>query len=486
MKHRVLAAGSLAVFPPPHQFFFPRDWTDNLGFVWCGAKHAGFDDAVGIGIRQAATGGGNFVPWCDAPVGSQQRLGMFVLPHAVKGDSDVIAEALRYTRGDRFADLPDQTTFTSHYHMAIGDEAMRRPAAERDKFVPDFVDVFKRMNVAIVHLGEFHGDGHPKDPGPLRLPEMEMFFRECRRLSDDKLLLIPGEEINEWLGVAEPGKHPGHWMSLFPREVYWMQKRGPDEPWRQDDPKYGTVYRVGIREDMTKLIAAEGALVWTAHPRIKASSWAPDAFRDEAFYKDASWLGAAWKAMPADLSEPRLGRRGLDLLDDMSNWGERKYLPGEVDVFKIDRTHELYGHMNVNYLRLPKAPRYEQGWKPVMDALRTGAFFTTTGEVLLHAFTVGGKPSGETLVLDSTSPTRLRVDLEGTFPLEFAEIISGDGKQVFRQRVDLAGGKAFERRTVEVELDLANRKWVRFEAWDVATNGAYTQPVWIERRQDAE
>src|SRR5207244_3304179 len=28
------ASGSLACFPPPHQFFYPTDWTDNLKYVW--------------------------------------------------------------------------------------------------------------------------------------------------------------------------------------------------------------------------------------------------------------------------------------------------------------------------------------------------------------------------------------------------------------------------------------------------------------------
>ena len=53
------------------------------------------------------------------------------------------------------------------------------------------------------------------------------------------------------------------------------------------------------------------------------------------FYRADSWLGAAWKAMPSDLSRDRLGERGLNLLDDMANWGPHKYMPGEVDVFKI-------------------------------------------------------------------------------------------------------------------------------------------------------
>ena len=74
--------------------------------------------------------------------------------------------------------------------------------------------------------------------------------------------------------------------------------------------------------------------------------------------------------MPADLSHDRLGRRALDLLDDMANWGQKKQLLGEVDVFKIDHTHELYGHMNINYVRLDpdRIPRFDEGWQPVLDA----------------------------------------------------------------------------------------------------------------------
>src|SRR5438132_1613959 len=40
VRHRMLVAecerGSVACFPPPHQFHFPRDWTDNLKFAWLG------------------------------------------------------------------------------------------------------------------------------------------------------------------------------------------------------------------------------------------------------------------------------------------------------------------------------------------------------------------------------------------------------------------------------------------------------------------
>ena len=35
-------------------------------------------------------------------------------------------------------------------------------------------------------------------------------------------------------------------------------------------------------------------------------------------------------------------------------------------------------------------------------------------------------------------------------------------------------------RTLKLPVDLSGRKWVRFEVWDIATNGAFTEPVWIE------
>jgi hypothetical protein len=478
VRHRALVAeckqGSVACFPPPHQFQFPRDTTNNLKFVWLGRDHAGQTHPFAFGIRQVANNGQGFEPWFNAPPNTPQRLGVFYLLSRGRAE-EALRETLRFTHGDRFPALPGHITFTSHWHMAVAVEAMNRKVQE----TPDFVRVFKDLGVNAVHLADFHGDGHQKDPGPLRLPELEMLFRECERLSDRDFLLIPGEEVNEFLGLPEPGKHPGHWMSLFPRPVYWTQRRSPGQPFVEQHPRHGTLYHVGSREDMVALLQREKGLAWAAHPRIKSSNWTPDIFRHEDFYRADFWLGGAWKAMPADLSRERLGERALDLLDDMANWGPRKYLPGEVDVFKIDHTHELFGHMNVNYLRLDRLPRYPDGWQPILDALRGGRFFVTTGEVLLRDFTVGGKQSGETLGRGDTDRPELRATLEWTFPLRFAEIISGDGSKVYRERIDLADTGPFGQRTLAVPCDLRGRKWVRLEVWDVATDGAFTQPVWL-------
>ncbi len=484
VKHRVLIAqkdrGVVACFPPPHQFFSPRDLTENVRTVWYGKGHRGLDDRFGFGIRQSETGGGSYVPWFNAPPNTEQRLGAFLLlswfdPRYALG------QTLRYTHRDRFPDLPGYRKFTTHWHMATAMAAVKEKEKGGPRSAPDFVRMFKSMGVDIVHLAEFHGDGHPQDPGPVRLAEMQAMFDECRRLSDDQLLFLPGEEANIALSLSDAGKRPGHWVYLFPRPVYWTMKRAAGQPFAESISPHGRVYHVGNGADWQRLLAEERGLAWTSHPRIKGSSWTPDIFHREGFYLSERWLGAAWKAMPADLSHDRLGRRGLDLLDDMANWGPQKYLPGEVDVFKIDHTHELYGHMNINYIRMDgdRLPRFDEGWQPVLDSLRAGAFFVTTGEVLIPEFTVNGRPSGSTVSLREGEKPEIKVGLTWTFPMRFAEVISGDGSHVFRERIDLADTGSFDHRTLRISPDLSGRKWVRVEAWDVATNGAFSQPVWL-------
>lgn len=158
--------------------------------------------------------------------------------------------------------------------------------------------------------------------------------------------------------------------------------------------------------------------------------------------------------------------------------GQKKYILGEVDVFRINPDHEQYAHMNINYLRMDNIPKFSDGWQPVLDVLRNGSFFTTTGEVLINEFSVNGKLSGETQ--KAKKKAKITVKLEWTFPMNFIEIISGDGQNVYRERIDLSKTESFAAGEWVHALDLSGRKWVRMEAWDIAKNGAFTPPVWLE------
>jgi hypothetical protein len=461
-------SGSVAVFPAPHQYFYPLDEAFNLKFVWAGNQYRDMIDGYGIGIRQDLYGDRRFVPWFNAPPRTQQRLNFFVLLSS--GNSAVaLDEVKKFTNGDRYTSLPGYKTMSSHFHNEF---IMKVVLA--DKPVPDspsFINVFKKTGIDIVHLGEFHYTAHPKGPDSVRLNELYALFQQCERLSSKDLLLIPGEEPNEFFG--------GHWLQLFPKPIYWIMSRQDDKPFLSDDPKFGKVYRISNETEMLDLLKKENGLAWTAHPRTKGSTGYPDKYKSTDFFKDEHFLGAAWKAMPADLSLPFLGKRVLDLMDDMNNWGDRKKVLAEADLFTIERENEMYAHLNVNYMKLDRLPDYKNGWQSIVDALQKGQFFSSTGEVLIPTFTVDGKSTGEEI----TSPkeaSKVSFSLQWTFPMNYAEIISGDGQKVYRERINLDSTLPFGEQTFNKTINLNGRKWVRLEAWDAAANGAFTQTIWIK------
>jgi len=64
--------------------------------------------------------------------------------------------------------------------------------------------------------------------------------------------------------------------------------------------------------------------------------------------------------------------------------------------------------------------------------------------------------------------------------MSFIEIFSGDGEKVYRERNELTDSLAFGKETVRKTLNLKGKSWVRLEAWDIATNGVISQPIWLE------
>ncbi len=473
VKYRTLVAqsaqGSLAVFPAPHQYFYPLDEAFNLKFVWHGNQYRDMVQGYGIGIRQELEGDKRFVPWFNAPPGTQQRLNFFCLLSAGSPQAALTA-VKKYTHNDVYPAIPGYKTLSSHFHNEYIMSVVRKGKPVPDS--PNFVKVFKRTGINIIHLAEFHYTAHPKGPDSLRLPELKALHDMCERFSGNNFLLLPGEEPNEYLG--------GHWLSFFPKPVYWVMSRKQGQPFVEQVPGYGKVYHVGSKDDVLKLMEAENGLMWTAHPRTKGSTGFPDAYKNEPFFLSDHFMGGAWKHIPADLSKPRLGQRVFDLLDDMNNWGLKKHVIAEADLFTVEPENEMYAHLNVNYLKMDKLPDYRKGWQPVLDAISKGQFFTSTGEVLIPQFTVGAKTSGETLKVAANGQAVVKATLNWTFPLSFAEVISGDGDKVYRHRIDLTNTEAFGKQTFSWPVNLQGRKWVRLEVWDAAVNGAFTQTVYLD------
>ena len=467
--------GSVVISPFPHQYLYPLDFANNFGYNWAGHEYLDMVDGFAFGVRQPPVGDRRFVPWVNAQPGTLQKLGVLIFISELSG-LDNLEIVKRYTRNDSFKPLPGYKTLSSHYHHEHSTDFINQqreqgitgiPAELED---PDFVDFFKRMGVDMVHMAEFHFGRTPRLGTEERLYELKVMHDEFSRLSDDEFLLIPGEEPNVHFG--------SHWLSLFPKPVYWVLNQNEGQPFEQTVPGYGIVYHVGNAEDVLTLLKKENGLAWTAHPRVKGSTGFPDGYRDSDFFESDHFLGGAWKAMPADYSRDLLGWRVLDLEDDMANWGLKKYILGEVDIFKIFEDYELFGTMNINYLKMDEIPKYEDGWQSVLDALSGGEFFVTTGEVLIPKFSINGKESGEIAQADQTMS--LEIDLQWTYPLAYMELISGDGRNVNRLRFDLSDTTEFGSINFQFPVDLSNEKWARIEVWDIARNGAFTQPIWLE------
>lgn len=467
--------GSLVISPFPHQYLYPLDFADNFGYNWAGIEYLDMIDGFAFGVRQPPMGDRRFVPWVNAQPGTVQKLGVLLFPSQSSGLENLeIVKA--YTRNDSFKPLPGYKTLSSHYHHEHSMDFINMQREQNTTGIPegledpDFVNFFKRKGVDMVHMAEFHFGRTPRTETTQRLAELKVMHDEFARLSDENFLLIPGEEPNVHFG--------SHWLSLFPKPVYWVLNQNQGQPFVQETDEYGTVYHVGSADDVLNLLELENGLAWTAHPRVKGSTGFPDGYRDQEFFLSEHFLGGAWKAMPADYSREMIGWRVLDLEDDMANWGSRKYILGEVDIFKIYEDYELFGTMNINYLKLDEIPDYEDGWQPVVDALANGEFFVTTGEVLITDFTVAGTESGDSM--NRSEAAELVADLEWTYPLSYMEIVSGDGNTIYRDRIDLSHTTEFESEAIEQTIDLSERRWVRIEVWDIARNGAFTQPVWIE------
>jgi len=174
--------------------------------------------------------------------------------------------------------------------------------------------------------------------------------------------------------------------------------------------------------------------------------------------------------MPSDLSSPRLGERGFKTLDDLNNLGLHKHMVGEVDVFQISAADELYAHMNINYLRLPSVPSFDS-YDQVIKAAAKGDGFITTGEILLPD-----------VALSAISDHRIKVtaNISSTFPLRMAEVVWGDGAHTRHEIIDLQSTPAFDLHNYTWQAETPGWKWARFAVWDIAGDGAFTNPIWSD------
>ena len=467
--------GSLAFLPAPHKFFFAREIESNLGWVWyrkddeksfsAGIRQAeheegyrpyGYSQAVwDRRVTQSRSYLGNYALY-NAPPGTWQHMPVYYYLSAESVEATQQA-VLAYTHDDRYKELPGYKVAVSHFHVHFNEQLTDAGTVD---FQPTWLPVFRDLGVNIVALADFHSDSHPMDPGPIRLKEQKVYFEGCRRHSDRDFLLIPAEEPNMTFGA--------HYMIMSPHPVFYTHVRQPGQPLVEQIADYGRVYHIGSQADEMEMLRKEDSYMWQSHPRTKSSTGYPDAARETEHFRSDRFVGASWESLPVDLSEQRLcEKRCFGVLDDMNNWAGPKYLIAEGDTYMKYPDDETYPYLNVNYVKLDRVPKFSEGWDPVLKAVRAGDFFVTTGEVLFRNYAVEGTGARRTFT----------AEVEWTFPLEFVELVWGDGDKVDRQIVRATELAPFGSHKFRIPFETANKKWVRFAVWDAAGDGAFTQPV---------
>lgn len=444
-----LANGSVACFPPPHSFIWDRQLEINVGFNY----YRRDNDCLALGVRhneesEYPEGQSNPRPWelYNARPGTWQRMSAFYYfsPDDVEACRD---GAMAYTRNDMYKAIDGYKTMVAHFHLAFWQ-------VYKEGGDLCWIKLFRELGINIVHLNDFHGDGHPRESGVERLEEQKIYFEACREHSDDDFLIIPGEEPNAHTG--------GHWDLMLPKPVYYTNYRADEQPFVEDLPSFGKVYHVGSCEDLLRFLTEANGVTWTTHPRTKGSVGFPDKMADTDLFRSRHWIGSSCSYLPADMSFKRLiDDRCEGFFNDMNQWCPPKYLVGEVDTYKKRSDYELYGDFIVNYVKVDAVPA-SGDWSAIVEAILKGDFFVTSGEVLISDFRVEG---GETIA-----------EVEWTFPLDFVEVVWGGEDGVDRQIVSTTHLPPFSNQVFRIPFP-EGAKWVRFAAWDCAMNGAFTQPV---------
>src|SRR5207244_6246829 len=131
---------------------------------------------------------------------------------------------------------------------------------------------------------------------------------------------------------------------------------------------------------------------------------------------------------------------------------------------------ETYPRLMVNYVKLDRVPKFDEGWTTVTKALRAGDYFVTSGEVIFRNWGLEG----------SGAKSVYTAEVEWTFPPEFAELVWSDGDKVDRQLISMKDMAPFGSHKFRVPFDATGKKWVRFAVWDSAGNGAFTQPAHLK------
>ena len=238
------------------------------------------------------------------------------------------------------------------------------------------------------------------------------------------------------------------------------------------------MYNLGGPADLFEMTKRENLIINMPHPRSKGSTGFPDAVKETHFAQE-TYEGAGYRwGMGIDGSETRLCEyRCLGLFDEMTNWYVDRPMPlkhmqaiseARSDIGERGRPpyDAMYANGPVNYLQIDKLPTVDDT-SPIINAMKRGDYFVSSGEVLISS-TRSRAPETSAPSAPTSSGRSRSISSRWSGGTARRPIGRSSRQPICRRSA---------RNTFQIPFNATGKKWVRFAAWDVATNGAFVQPI---------
>ncbi len=459
------ANGAVAVFPPPHRFIWGSQTENIVGYNYYIRDDKNKKLAIGVRHNKEAEHFNIRWPCYNAKPGTVQVMSFFL---CVSSESVYVtrAMAMKYTNFDHLRKLDGYQRMCSHMHVATHAAWIRDQRAERP-----WEKLMKELGCDIFSLCDFWAEGRNDDNKEGRLSDLERYHAMAKCCSTPDFLVIPSEELAVMGKDQSKMLVPYHCMVMPSKPILYSRWRDDDQEFAETLPDGRIYYHLKSADDLIEMCKRENSFILMPHPDTKANDGLPYDVKDKAWFKDHRWFGVGCRQLPADNSVPTMiSGREERVWNDINNWSDvPRYIISELDTYtKVEEREEdweQYGQTNCTYVQLDHIPSPDN-WEELIEALRAGKHFYSTGEILIESSNIGDGVANAVF--------------SWTFPLAYAQLVYSDGENVNTVDINMDESLPYGKQDIEFNFP-TGMKWARVLATDIAGNSAFGMPVFIQK-----
>ncbi|MBR2668642.1 MAG: hypothetical protein IKE36_02455 [Solobacterium sp.] len=457
--------GAVAVMPNPHRFIWGGQTENNVGYNYYILSKDWKTVAIGVRHNKEQEHFNVRWPLYNAKPGTIQKMNFFLVVNS-EGIYDCRNMAMKYTNHDHLRKLNGYQRLGSHMHIASQAAFARDFRKQRPWEL-----ALKEVGFDIFSPADFWAEGRNDDNKEGRKSDLERYNLESTYVSTPDFLLVTGEELAVMGKDKEKQLIPYHFMIWPSHHMLYSRWRDDDQEFAEKLPDGRTYYHLKSAADVIKMCELEDCFIQMPHPDTKANDGLPYDSKETNWQTSDRWIGCGARMLPADNSVKTMFSGRTDRVwNDLNNWYDRPiYMMSELDTYtkveECEEDWEQYPMINCTYVELDHIPSSEN-WQELVDALRQGRHFYSTGEILIE----------ESELKDGHA----EATFSWTFPLIDAELVYSDGENVQSVVIPLEDTTPYGRKTISFDFP-KGMKWARVLATDIAGNSAFGMPVHFKK-----